>query len=151
MPFALLLFAAVVTSALAEDETVPESKVPDAVKASVAKKYPGSLAGLWSIEANGIYETKMKREVAVRVTAAGKILEEREEIPIDQVPEVVKKAVAASEFGKGTIKKARRYVTDEKIDQAQYNVDVALDEWQGEKGEFLFDVTFDSTGKRIED
>ncbi len=155
---ALLLIGAVATSARAGDETVLEANVPDAVKASVAKKYPGTITGMWGIEREGggsdgkivIYETKAKREVALRITAAGKIVEEREEIPIDQLPEVIKKGFAASEFGKGTIKKARRFVTDEKLDQAEYNIDVALDEWEGEKGEFLFDVTFDSTGKRIE-
>ena len=166
----LACFASVAAPARASDETVLEANVPDAVKASVAKKYPGSVVRLWFIEREGnsdngkivIYETKAvittkgsaaaetRHEVALRLSPDGKIVREREAIPVEKVPATVRKAFDASMFGKGLIQKVTRTMENENANQAEYDFEVALKEWEGQKGEFRFDVTFDSTGKMIE-
>jgi hypothetical protein len=47
------------------------------------------------------------------------------------------------------IRNRHRYPTPR--DQAEYGIDVVLDEWQGERGDFRFGIRFDSTGKQLED
>jgi Peptidase propeptide and YPEB domain/Putative beta-lactamase-inhibitor-like, PepSY-like len=91
----------VVGSTRADEEKTPLDKVPAAALQAVKKRFPDAqISGASKETENGktVYEVTLKdkgRTVEVTATAEGTLLTIEREIPMKEVPEVVKKAFDA--------------------------------------------------------
>ena len=138
------LALAVPLAAFAGDQKITKAEVPAKVVAALEAKYGSAKQLGWSKEVeNGKieFEAKLDNGLEVTVSAEGKILSEESVLPFEQVPEPVKKAFAAGEYGKWKVRKAEKIVEGEKT---SYEIIAS----QGKAG---VEVVFDAQGAVVKE
>src|SRR5579871_5972770 len=133
--------------ASAGEEQLKESDVPKPVIDAVKKKYPkGKLKSFGKeIEQDKsvTYEVEVedgKRQIDVELTPEGKIKCEEETIKPEDAPEKIKKALAASKYGKWQVKHCERVVYEEKEEDPSF-------EYLVENDTQRFEIVLDKNGK----
>jgi Putative beta-lactamase-inhibitor-like, PepSY-like len=108
----------VVMPARADEEKVSVDKLPTAVKKALKRKFPKAEIEKATKEVedgNTVYEVELEikdRSVDVSLKADGTILEIEREVPADELPEAVRKKLAAS-YPKAKIEKAEEVTKGE--------------------------------------
>ncbi|HNN93596.1 MAG TPA: PepSY-like domain-containing protein [Pseudomonadota bacterium] len=148
-PFvAACAITALAVPAQANESVIAESEVPAPVLAAVKKQYPSARLLKFEVEsAHGkrLYEVKLRdgeRALEAKLTAQGELLEEEEQITEKDLPEPVRKSLAASPYAKAAIKKIERVVHKDKKDQQTFEIKVT----QGNK---TVELLYDAAGKLL--
>ena len=114
----VLGLAVVMMPARADEEKVSVDKLPAAVKKALKRKFPKAEIEKATKEVedgNTVYEVELEikdRSVDVSLKADGTILEIEREVPADELPEAVRKKLAAS-YPKAKIEKAEEVTKGE--------------------------------------
>jgi Putative beta-lactamase-inhibitor-like, PepSY-like len=124
----------------AVEKRIKEGDVPKPVIEAVQKKYPkAKMTEFEQDVAENVFEIRVEtadETVTVSISPDGKIREEETRIKADALPADVKKGLAGSKYGKGTVKRVERVIRDEQADEPLYEVVVALN---GSKTEVVMD------------
>lgn len=138
-------------AARADEKRVKESEVPAPVLAAVAKKYPTAKKTGFSKEVENkqtVFEIDLTdggKKLEVEVSPEGKILVEEQEIALEAVPANVRKALSDStKYGKWTVKKAERVVSNENEAAPSFELHIA-------SGAKKAEVVFDKDGKLVKE
>ena len=125
----------VIAAGAGRDEDV---MLPDAVKTAISAAYPGAEIEESQLEEEGIkvYEVELEqddREIELTISADGEVIEEEREVPLSEVPEAVRAAIAGACEG-GEIEEVTEEVTYwvvtlEKLERPQrtYEVEAVRD------------------------
>jgi hypothetical protein len=135
LPVALIL--ALSSSACAQK--LNETDVPQPVKTSFAKQFPKAESAKWELEDKTDYEVNFKhagQKMSAKYSAAGKWMETEQDITEAELPEPVRKAIAAN-YADHKMEGAEKAETPE---GTVYEVDL-------EKGEHEMEVVFNADGK----
>jgi hypothetical protein len=130
-----------VVPARADEEKIPVDKLPAGVRKAVKSKFPKAEIENASKEVDDgetIYEVELEikdRSVDVTLKADGTILEIEREIPFDEVPKAVKKALAAR-YPKAKIEKVEE-VTKGENGQVRYEVAITTEVVLTAKGKIV--------------
>lgn len=110
----LVLAVSASAVALAGEKSVTRAEVPQAVLRAVEAKYPGAaLTGFSREDQDGkttweVALTAGQRTLDLELDAAGAILETEETLAAADLPEAVKKAVAASRWAKAKVARVEK-------------------------------------------
>lgn len=146
--FTACILLGLVGPAYANETALKENEVPPPVIAAVKKKYPAaSLVGFERETERGktLYEVKLRdgaREIEAKLNAEGALLEVEEVIAEKDLPEPVRKSIAASPHAKSKIKKIERVTHLDKPDQPIFEIKIM------EAGKTL-ELVYDSLGKPV--
>ena len=139
--FSVLGLAVVVIPARADEEKVPVDKLPTAVKKALTRKFPKAEIEKATKEVedgNTVYEVELEikdRSVDVSLKADGTILEIEREVPADELPEAVRKKLAAR-YPKAKIEKAEE-VTKGEDGPVRYEVAITTEVVLTAKGKIV--------------
>lgn len=126
----------------AKESVIPQAEVPAPVIATLKRQYPAARMLQFELEeehGTRLYEVKLRdggRELEAKLTAAGAIVEEEEVITEKDLPEAVRKSLAASSYARAPIKKIERVVHKDRSDQLSFEIKV-ID--HGKTIELLYD------------
>lgn len=137
----VLGLAVVMMPARADEEKVSVDKLPAAVKKALKRKFPKAEIEKATKEVedgNTVYEVELEikdRSVDVSLKADGTILEIEREVPADELPEAVRKKLAAS-YPKAKIEKAEE-VTKGEDGPVRYEVAITTEVVLTAKGKIV--------------
>jgi hypothetical protein len=146
---------AAASAAVADPKPVKEDDVPKAVRDALLKKHPRCERKGWTTETEPlpvVWTANLEcvgrdesgkdtlRPFVVRLSDAGKILEERETISLHALPADVKRAWETSKYAKGEVSKVERVIAGENEEEPTFHVVVAYD------GR-TYDVVLDKLGR----
>jgi Putative beta-lactamase-inhibitor-like, PepSY-like len=137
----LLASLAMAGAATAGEEKIPVKELPRAVLRAVEAKFPkAEIEGAAKEEEDGktVYEVSLEvadRGVDVALTPDGTILEVEKEIPVDELPAAVKKALA-KKYPKAKVAKAEA-ITKGEGGATEYEVVLASEVVVTAKGKFV--------------
>jgi hypothetical protein len=126
----------------AKESVIRQAEVPAPVIATIKQHYPTARMVEFEVEeehGTRLYEVKLRdggRELEAKLTAAGAIVEEEEVITEKDLPEAVRKSLAASSYARAPIKKIERVVHKDRSDQLTFEIKV-ID--HGKTVELLYD------------
>ncbi len=135
LPAALIL----ALSASACAQKMNETDVPQPVRTSFAKQFPKAESPKWELEDKTDYEVNFKQagqKISAKYSAAGTWMETEQKIAAAELPEPVRKAIAAN-YADHKMEGAEKAETPE---GTLYEVDL-------EKGEHEMEVVFNADGK----
>jgi hypothetical protein len=134
----------------AKESVIPQAEVPAPVIATLKKQYPAARMLQFELEeehGTRLYEVKLRdgsRELEAKLTAAGEIVEEEEVIAEKDLPEPVRKSLAASSYARAPIKKIERVVHKDRKDAPAFEIKLTD---HGKTVELIYDAAGKLLGK----
>ena len=138
----------------AKETVIKEAEVPKPVTETLVRQYPAAKVDKFELEeehGKRLYEATFRdgnRDIEVKLTPQGELVEEEEMIAEKDLPEAVRKSFAGSKYGKSKISKVERVVDlakkDKKDKQDQPTFDIKVTD-----GGKTVELRYDATGKLL--
>jgi hypothetical protein len=134
-------FSVLIVAAKADEQNVSIDKLPSAVLQAIKRKFPNAEIKKATKDVEGgttTYEVKLQikdRPIDVALKADGTVLEVEKEVPIDELPEAVKKKLAV-QYPAAKIEKAEE-VTKGENGPIRYEVTITTEVVLTRKGEIV--------------
>jgi uncharacterized membrane protein YkoI len=135
----------------AKETVINEADVPKPVTATIVRQYPAAKVDKFELEeehGKRLYEATFRdgnRDIEVKLTAQGELVEEEEVIAEKDLPESVRKSFTGSKYGKSKISKIERVLDltkKDKKDQPTFDIKIS-------DGGKTIELRYDATGKLL--